>query len=109
MNMLLTERQIDKLTTKAKEKLLYALYKVEDETDYKIKKVSSTIDYLQREIDADLCYEIYNDIYLDSFYGTHDEGDTPVCFDEFYNNEWQDADCKEWYMSIYKMQNEGVE
>lgn len=101
MNMILTERQIDKLSTTIKERLLNVLYKVEDETDYKIKKVSNTIDYLQDEIDKDLCYEIYTDIYLDSFYGTHEEPDEPVCFEEFYNNDWKDKDCRDWFLSIY--------
>ena len=55
--------------------------------------------------DKDLAWEIYNDIYLNSFWGTHEENEQPVCFDEFYNNEWQDEDCKEWYLSIYKIQN----
>ena len=59
------------------------------------------------ENDKDLCWEIYNDIYLETFFDEHDNGEEPVCFEEFYNNEWQDEDCKEWYLSIYKIQNGG--
>ena len=106
--MILTERQIASLRLKTKQKLLNALYCVEDDTEYKSRKIGRTIDYLQHEIEADICYEIYHDIYLDSFYGNHDETDTPVSFDEFYNNEWQDEDVKDWYMSIYSMRNKGA-
>lgn len=53
----------------------------------------------------DLCFEIYNDIYLEIFYDEHDNTETPSCFDEFYNNEWQDDDCRDYYLSIYKIQN----
>lgn len=57
-------------------------------------------------IDKDLCYEIYNDIYLETFYDEHDNGQEPICFDEFYENEWQDEDCRDWFLSIYRSQNE---
>ena len=57
------------------------------------------------EQDKDLCYEIYNDIYLETFYDEHDSTDTPISFEEFYDNWWQDEDCRDWYLSIYKIQN----
>lgn len=105
--MILTEAQIKKLSLKTKDKLLDALYLIEDELNYKSKKVSKTIDYLQQERDKDLCWECYNDIYLETFYDNHEQDQQPVCFSEFYNNEWQDEDCKEWFLSIYKIQNKG--
>ena len=61
---------------------------------------------MEIRLDEILCYQVYKDIYLDSFYGTHEETDEPVCFKEFYNNEWKDPDCKEWYMSILKNQSQ---
>lgn len=105
--MILTKKQIDELRLKTKQELLKVLYSIEDQTGYKSHKISRTIDYLQHEVEADICYEIYQDIYLDSFYGNHDETDTPVSFDEFYNNEWQDEDVKDWYMSIYEQRKQG--
>lgn len=103
--MILTERQICSLRLKTKQALLDALYRVEDDTSYSSHKISRTIDFLQNEIDADICYEIYHDIYLDSFCGECD-GRQPVSFEEFYNNEWQNSECKNWYLSIYEKQNE---
>lgn len=104
-NTILSEKQINELSSKTRNKLLDVLYAIEDELCYNCKKVSNTINYLQEENRQDLCYEIYNDIYLDSFYGNHDETDQPACFDEFYNNEWQDNNCRNWYLSIYQQQN----
>lgn len=60
---------------------------------------------MKTKSDKDLAFEIYNDIYLEAFYDEHEIGQKPVCFDEFYNNEWQDKECKVWYLSIYKIQN----
>ena len=48
MGMILTEKQIANLSQKAREQLLKTLYNVEDELLYKCKKVSNTIDYLQK-------------------------------------------------------------
>ena len=48
--MILTEKQLQQLCTKAKDKLLDALYLIEDELQYNCKKVSETIDYLQQEV-----------------------------------------------------------
>lgn len=45
--MRLTHEQLDKLTHNTKEELLFILYKIEDELEYKCKSVSRAIDYLQ--------------------------------------------------------------
>lgn len=52
--MILTEAQIKKLSLKTKDKLLDALYLIEDELNYKSKKISKTIDFLQIERDFDI-------------------------------------------------------
>lgn len=41
-------------------------------------------------------------IYKDRFYKDHQETDEPVCFDEFYNNEWQDKEIKQEYLKEIK-------
>ena len=48
--------------------------------------------------DRDTALEVYERIYVPEF--LQDEchaGDTPVCFEEFYDNEWQDKDCRSYY------------
>ncbi len=57
------------------------------------------------KLNLDLAWEIYNDIYLTTFYDEHDNEQTPVSFDEFCDNELSDDECREWYMSIYELQN----
>ncbi len=48
--------------------------------------------------DEALSREAYS-IYMREYYGTHDrEACVPVCFNEFYNNEWQDSDCRTYYI-----------
>ena len=42
--------------------------------------------------------DVYERIYVPEF--LQDEchaGDTPVCFEEFYDNEWRDEDCRSYY------------
>lgn len=104
-NMILSEQQLLELSDETQDKLLNVLYDIVKQLGSKCRKVIKTIGYLNKGKDHRLCYEIYKDIYLDSFYGNHDETEMPVCFDEFYNNEWQDSFCKEWYLSIYEEQN----
>ena len=41
-------------------------------------------------------------IYKNNFYKDHDIIDEPVCFDEFYNNEWQDDEIKSDYIKQIK-------
>lgn len=41
-------------------------------------------------------------IYKNRFYKDHDRTDEPVCFDEFYNNEWQDEEIKQEYLKEIK-------
>jgi hypothetical protein len=50
MNMILTLYQLNTLSAKTRAELLDTLYKVEDELEYKCKKVSNTIDYLQKTL-----------------------------------------------------------
>ena len=50
MNMILTLYQLNSLSKMTRAELLDVLYKVEDELEYKCKKVSKTIDYLQETI-----------------------------------------------------------
>ena len=47
--MILTKKQLENLTKKQKEDLLMVLYSIEDRLNYKCKKVSKTIDFLQAE------------------------------------------------------------
>ena len=46
-NMILTEKQLCMIDYETNKELLYLLYKIEDRLNYKYKKVSNTIDYLQ--------------------------------------------------------------
>ena len=48
--MLLTKKQIDDLPHDTCEQLLDVLYIIEDQLNYKCKKVSATINYLQDEL-----------------------------------------------------------
>ena len=48
--MILTKKQIDDLPYDTCEQLLDVLYIIEDQLDYKCKKVSATINYLQDEL-----------------------------------------------------------
>lgn len=48
--MILTKKQIDNLPYDTCEQLLDVLYIVEDQLDYKCKRVSATINYLQDEL-----------------------------------------------------------
>ena len=48
--MLLTKKQIKKLSQKEKEILLNVLYSIEDTLDYNCKKISSTINYIQNNL-----------------------------------------------------------
>lgn len=62
-------------------------------------------EFLDEQEDKETAFEIYNDIYLETFYDEHEEGE-PVCFDEFYNNDWQDEELKEWYLSVKEEQDD---
>ena len=48
--MILTKKQIDDLPYDTCEQLLDVLYIIEDQLNYKCKKVSATINYLQDEL-----------------------------------------------------------
>lgn len=48
--MILTKKQIDELPFDTCQQLLDVLYIIEDQLDYKCKKVSETINYLQDEL-----------------------------------------------------------
>ena len=52
--MILTEKQLGSLSKDSIEKLIMVLYKIEDELDYKCKKVSKTIDYIQHRYSNNL-------------------------------------------------------
>ena len=48
--------------------------------------------------ETDTALKVYERVYVPEF--LQDEchaGDTPVCFEEFYDNEWQDEDCRSYY------------
>ena len=45
--MILTKKQLNKITQKNKEELLMILYSIEDNLDYKCKNISKTINYIQ--------------------------------------------------------------
>lgn len=36
--------------------------------------------------------QYYDNFYVKEFYDTHDKGMEPVCYEEFYHNEWQDEE-----------------
>ena len=44
-------------------------------------------------------------IYKNNFYKDHEITDEPACFDEFYNNEWQDEEIKQEYIKKIKGEN----
>ena len=48
--------------------------------------------------DRDAALDVYERIYVPEFLQEEcHAGDTPVCFEEFYDNEWQDEDCRSYY------------
>jgi len=51
--------------------------------------------------DYQICRNAYR-LYKATYYESHDMGCSPVCFDEFYNNEWQEPDIKSHYKKLLK-------
>ena len=47
--------------------------------------------------EEELSREAYQ-AYIHEYYAGHDRDNAPVCYDEFYNNEWQDTEIKARYM-----------
>lgn len=48
MEKILNENELNNLSSETKSELLYLLYKIEDELQYNCKKVTNTIDFLQK-------------------------------------------------------------
>lgn len=46
-------------------------------------------------------------LYKKDFYKDHDTTDTPVSFDEFLDNEWQDDEIKDYYIKQLKGEANG--
>lgn len=51
-NLILTEKQLNSLPSDTSCDLLHILYAIEDQLDYKCKKVSNTINYLQDHLQS---------------------------------------------------------
>lgn len=52
----------------------------------------------EERADRDTALNVYERVYVHEF--SQEEchaGDAPVCFQEFYDNEWQDEDCRSYY------------
>lgn len=47
--MILTPQQLDSLRKDTQNDLLFLLYRIEDELEYKCNDISTTIDYLQNK------------------------------------------------------------
>lgn len=71
------------------------------------------IEWLGRDEWDDFCY--YNEydncqkayeIYTKNYYDSHNKDSIPICYDEFYNNEWQDEVLKEYYLGQIKQESE---
>ena len=77
--------------------------------DKDIENFDNRLAELEYELDDDSeakskqCY----DIYLKNFNDCHQATDSPVCYEEFYNNEWQDSECRDYYiMQIREARND---
>lgn len=46
--MTITKKQIDSLSEATRLEMLFTLYRIEDELEYKCKSISKTINYLQK-------------------------------------------------------------
>ena len=55
--LMLSKKQLSKLSEKQLEDLLIVLYSIEDTLDYKCKNVSDTINYIQRTYCKEVDYE----------------------------------------------------
>lgn len=49
--MILTKKQVKKLTEDTKLEMLFTLYRIEDELEYKCKSITKMINYLQKGAD----------------------------------------------------------
>lgn len=54
--------------------------------------------------DLNLKFMAY-ELYKETFYKEHYKDNTPVCFEEFVDNEWEDAEIKEYYIEKLKGAN----
>ncbi|MCL2369683.1 MAG: hypothetical protein FWC80_00405 [Firmicutes bacterium] len=56
-------------------------------------------EYFGSDFDSDISeVEAAYEIYKDEYYDDHDESMTPACFNEFVDNEWQEAEIREYYL-----------
>lgn len=51
--MTITKKQIDSLSEATRLEMLFTLYRIEDELEYKCKSVSKAINYLQKGVSDD--------------------------------------------------------
>ena len=79
-------------------------------SDYVDNHLGGFIKYDRNQDEEALARKVYDTVYVPKFLSDEFRvGQTPVCFDEFLNNDWEDEECRQYYLDLFEKEKQVAE
>jgi len=79
-------------------------------SDYVDNHLGGFIKYDRNQDEEALARKVYDTVYVPKFLSDEFRvGQTPVCFDEFLNNDWADEESRKYYLDLLKEEQSVIE
>ena len=79
-------------------------------SDYVDNHFGGFIKYDRNQDEEALARKVYDTVYVPKFLSDEFRvGQTPVCFDEFLNNDWADEESRKYYLDLLKEEQSVIE